>query len=161
MKRVMTLVAAIIGTSFLGICALVWLFEFSFIMEAIRVGEYYGNVWTAIDSVWGFVAAVPAVIFNALAITAFKCSHENYLKKRSIVITAAAFDFLWALGLLIGFIVVSIDPMLVLMFLAFIAVGVLMLIDMKLENARLAKLDATVTEAAPENAPEKPSEQQK
>ena len=138
----MTFVASLIGTVLLSIYALVALVSFTSTMEALRA-SYYVEVWEIINSIWSFVVVIPALIFNALAITAFRCSHEQYQKKRPILITAAVFDFVWALGLTIGFIAISITAFEMLMFLAFVAVGVLIIIDFSQEEKRLQKLANT------------------
>ena len=153
MKRVMTLVAAILGTVLTSVYTLISLIDFATTMEAIRAGAYVQTA-VAINSVWSFVMAVPAVVLNALSITAFRCTHEQYLKRRPILIAATVFNFVWALGLVIGFVAISISAFEILLFLAFVATGVLTLVDFSQENNRLEKAArlaeaATVTEAAP------------
>ena len=147
MKRVMTFVSAIIGTVLLSISALIAIVDFSTTMEALRHSSlYYVNIPDVIMSTWNFLLVIPTLILNALAISTFRCTHEQYARRRKTLIATAVMDFVWAFGMVLSFILISITAFEMLLFLAFIALGVLVLVDMNAEHDRLDKL-------AQQNAP--------
>lgn len=107
-----------------------------------------GSALVAIIGILETALGVAALIFNAIAITGFSCSPEKYAKKRGLLIAAAVLNFVLAILLLIS-LCTAFTAMVLVVFLASLAAGVLLIVDICLESKRVA--NATPVNAEPAN----------
>ena len=153
MKRIMTLVGAIVATVFHALFSLILLLGLALVIEALKVidGEFLGAFVAIIMLVLTAVGIV-TLIFTAIAMSAFSCDHEKYTKKRGLLLTAVVLNFVVAV---FAFIVLctNFSATYLLWFLASVAGGTLILVDICLEGKRVAKLQAE------QQASEQPAEQ--
>ncbi|MCM1289454.1 MAG: hypothetical protein NC132_02230 [Corallococcus sp.] len=150
MKRIMTLVGAIIGVVFDAIFSLIMLIGIAAILELL--GGEAGATLVAIVGILETALGVVALVFNAIAISGFACTHEKYAKKRGLLITAVVFNFVLAMLLLIS-LCTSFTALILFVFLASVAAGVLLIVDVCMESKRVAKVEAEKSETT------EPSEQ--
>ena len=151
MKRIMTLVGSIIGTVFDGIFSLIMLIGITAILDIL--GSAMGGTFVAVIGLLLLALGVVGLVFNILMITLFTCNHEKYVKKRSIVITAAVMNFVLALFAFIT-ICTTFNGFYFMWFLASVAAGVLIIVDLCMESKRVAQLQPAEQPAAnekPEN----------
>lgn len=139
MKRVMTLVGGIIGVVFDAIYSVIMLIGIAAILDLLAGAE--GSALFAVIGILETVLGIVTLILNAVTIGAYNCAHEKYAKKRGLIITAVVFNFLLALLLIIS-LASAVTLITILVMLASIATGVLLIVDLCLENKRVAKANA-------------------
>lgn len=146
MKRIMTFVGALIGTVFTAIYSLIMLIGITAIFEMLSdLDGAPGTGLIAVVSLLLVIAGVLALVFNAIAIGAFNCSAEKYVKKRSLLICAVVFNFLLAALLLISMIG-NFTAFALIVFLASIAAGILIIVDFGFEDKRIAAEQPAIAE---------------
>lgn len=148
MKRIMTLVGGIIGTVFTAIFSLIMLIGITAIL-AILFDLGSGSMISALFALIGLLEialGIVALVLNAMCIGKFSYTHEKYVAKRGLIITAIVFNFLLALLLIIS-LATQFSALTMFVFLACLATGVLYIVDMSLEKKRVAKAAATATVA--------------
>lgn len=151
MKRVMTLVGFIISTVLLGIYSLIQLIGIAAIIDALSAVGAEGSATLAIVLIITIALCVLALVFNAIAITAWKKDAAGYKKKKGMVITAIVFNFILILFLIIGMASGVVGVLDILLLIALIAANVLAFVDMGLEKKRVAAAQQPVeTEQAAE-----------
>ena len=137
MKRIMTLVGAIIGVVFDAIFSLLMLIGIAALLELLD--GVSGSALIGVIGILLTALGVVTLVFNAMAISVFSCDHEKYLNKRKFLITAIVMNFILAL---LSFIVMCVEfsAMYLLLFLASVAASVLIIVDMSLESKRVENL---------------------
>ena len=141
MKRPMTLIGFIIATVFCGIYTLVQLFGLAVIIDLLTATGVTGGATLAVVMILTIALCVLALVFNAVAISAWGKNPEGYKKKRGMVITATVFNFIIMLLLIIGMASGVVGVLDVLLLIAVLATNVLAYIDLGLEKRRVQKLE--------------------
>lgn len=136
MKRIMTLIGAIIGLVFQAIYSVIMLIGIAAIFELIAAGGGGGGMLVGVVGLLEIGLGLAALILNATCIGAFSWSHEKYIQKRGKIITAIVFNVLLALLMMLA--LSSILPILVL--IASLAAAILYIVDMCLEGKRAAAI---------------------
>ncbi len=129
----------ILGTVFDAIFSVIMLIGLTAILEVAEGAT--GTATFTVVAIITIALGVIALVFNAICISGFSCKPETYRKKRGLIITAVVFNFLLALILLIT-VFNSPQVINILVLLSSIAAGVLLIVDLALENKRVAKLQA-------------------
>lgn len=140
MKRVMTLVAGLLGLVFDAIFSVFMIIGLVAVMDML--GGEKGSATFAIIAILEIALGVVSLILNAVSISAFACSAEKYRKKRGLIITTIVFNFLLALLLLLT-VFTSASLVTVLVLIASIVAVVLYIVDLCLEGKRVAKAQQT------------------
>lgn len=146
MKRVMTLVGFIVATALLGIYSLIQLIGVAAIIDLLTATGVQGGALLAVVIIITLALCVLALVFNAIAITAWKKDAAGYKKKKAMVITATVFNFVIILLLIIGMASGAVGVLDVLLLLALLAANVLAYVDMGLEKKRTAVAQEQVEE---------------
>ena len=146
MKRIMSLVGAIIGIVFDAIFSLIMLIGITALLDLLSGS--YGSGLIAVVGILLLALGVVGLIFNILVVGAFTWDHDKYVKKRAIVITAAVLNFVTAVFALIT-LCTAFTAFYLLWFLTSVAAGVLIIVDLCLEGKRFAQLQAAQQEQAP------------
>lgn len=147
MKRVMTLVGFIVATAFISIYTLIQLIGVAAIIDALSAANVSGGATLAIVLIITLALCVLALVFNAIAITAWKKDAAGYKKKKAMVITATVFNFVLILLLIIGMVSGAVGVLDILLLLALLTANVLAYVDMGLEKKRTAVAQEQVEEA--------------
>ena len=150
MKRILTLLAGIVGTVFQAIWSLLMLIGIAAIFEILSGADVEGTGLLAIIALLEIALGVVALVLNAVSITGFSCTAEKYSKKKGLIITATVFNFLLALLLLISTFS-SPNAINILVMIASVVAGVLYIVDMCLEKKRLANVQPAAEQTTQEN----------
>ena len=148
----MTLIGFIIATSLLGIYTIIQLVGIAAIIDFLSATTgVEGGATLAVVLIITLALCVLALVFNAIAISAWNKDPAGYKKKKGLVITATVFNFVIILLLIIGMVSGACGVLDVLLLPALIAANVLAYVDMGLEkkrvaSAQLVEKDETVTE---------------
>ncbi|MBP3619901.1 MAG: hypothetical protein J6J24_04495 [Clostridia bacterium] len=138
MKRVMTLIGFIISTSLLGLYTLIQLVCVAAIIDHFSATGIQGGATLAVIFLITLALCIVTLVFNAIAISAWKKDPLGYKKKKGIVITATVFNFITILFLIIGMFSGAVGVLDILLLFALIATNVLAYVDMGIEKKRVA-----------------------
>lgn len=132
MKRPLTLSAFITGTSLFG------LFTFVYLIQSIAFGAF-DLTELMIISIILTAFTIACLVLNACSISVYNKSHEEYMKKKSLIIASIVLNFTEMLFVIILMAIASTATTIIfnlLFLLALIAVNVLAIVDLSMENKK-------------------------
>jgi len=139
MKRPMTLTGGILATVANAIMSILMAIGLVAILDLTSgVGETTGVATFMIVGILELAVFVVALVMSIIAIAAWAKDADKFKKKKASLIVAAVFNFI---GAIIAFITGSIFY--IVLALVMIAAGVLFIVDVSIENSRIAKKTQT------------------
>lgn len=157
MKRILTLVGAIMGIVYSAIGTALTLIFF-LVLWAFLNGP---NVILAIITVFVVGLAVTALVLDILATRCFACTAEQYAKRRKLLVTTVVFNLLPSSSLLFLFLTgIAEFYFFVPAILLGIVSSILLAVDIRREKDRVEKLpvDAPHTPPTPPATPTPPTQ---
>lgn len=142
MKRPMTLTGGILGTVMQAIYTCYSLFALTLVIDLISSSSGATGATTAIViMLLDLALAVTTLVLNALCITTWNKSPEQYRKKRGLLIATVVFNFIFDILSIISMVMNGqVAVLSVIIIIALIATNVLILVDLGLESKRVARL---------------------